>query len=86
MIQVGILMMVSFKGNSISYVLGCKYSLTIFIYIYIYIYFAVWYGNCQVGHNMLGEPFRKVYAKKLELKVDSQTIVCKDLFLNLRVI
>ena len=82
MIQVGILMMVSFKGNSRSYVLGCKYSLT----IYIYIYFAVWYGNCQVGHNMLGEPFRKVYAKKLELKVDSQTIVCKDLFLNLRVI
>ena len=35
---------------------------------------------------MLGEPFRKVYAKKLELKVDSQTIVCKDLFSNLRVI
>ena len=35
MIQVSILMMVSFKGNSRSYVLGCKYSLTIFIYIYI---------------------------------------------------
>ena len=38
MIQVSILMMVSFKGNSRSYVLGCKYSLTIYIYIYIYIY------------------------------------------------
>ena len=34
MIQVSILMMVSFKGNSRSYVLGCKYSLTIYIYIY----------------------------------------------------
>ena len=67
MIQVSILMMVSFKGNSRSYVLGCKYSLTIIIYsevtiickysltiiIYIYIYIYIF---CSLVWKLSSRP------------------------------
>ena len=54
--QTSILMMVSFKGNSRLYALGRKKMVS----QYFFIHFTVWYGNCPVGHNMLGETGKRL--------------------------
>ena len=54
--QTSIFMLVSFKGNSRLHALGRKKTVS----QYFFIHFTVWYGNCPVGHNMLGETVKRL--------------------------